>query len=949
MKGGTVLKIDRIHIGDFGIFKNAYMDDIGSGIVLIGGRNRAGKSTFMEALRCLAFGIQKSSIFPPANVEYLLESDITSDNKEKFNIKVQGYGEPRLYPLSNVSSINIKDIYNVDKYTYRELYTISLDELNNISKGDSKLQSVLLGAGFKEALILPEIIKEFSKEAERIGGKKGSPSTKMFKSYSSIISNAVKDKEKALRESSEYAEKESSLHQTLGEIQIVRQELDKTDNSLIVLDVLKENFGDIKSYKEIESKIGHEIVALSQSYDRTKLIEAKRLRDKYASLLKEYNDNISIFRKVVNLDLNFKDKLLQNKDIIQKLEADVSGFNERLRIYSREKSKWEEDKKNIIIDIHRINENFNGSFREIMDIKCDDLEIGELNKLDSDLRDTERSIDELNNKKSALSSQICIYEETASKSQTSRGSSLSFINIMLICLFAANVVVVIFESIHSSNAGLYYVFPLFILAASGISMLYINKYKSTVLGGRTDNKGELLRLKGELEASRNCLKNKVDISNNIIMRLDYYKKLLMLGENTTPMTIKDNLISLQNIKNRIVKLSLWKKDMEEAENRLKHDADSILSLFIKLGLAAEKIVDIENFNIYSKRVEEIAAYLPTAALLEDSFYNLEAVKNNIHDLVERNFDDSTTQKVLEDYIAECIKNEEVLECRHTHETLKKSLSQVVLSERVRKGLIQYEVKKGEEEPLLRLINIYENYSGFEEINIEYERLKPSKEMLLRRLDETIEKSERLKNEINGILVSDKIKNAEEAINNARGGMRPIAEKYAVYATASFILSKIYKNFMDKTQNSLLKDSSELLKSITGGEYVNILPPIEAQSVDFRTRLENGLVHESSQSLSRATREQLFLSVRINRIRENASSLPVIIDDSFVNFDSIHIKHTLEIISELSRTNQIFILTCHPYMVEYISALNKKIQYWKLENGRFFNLDKDSLLNYLSVH
>ena len=49
-----------------------------------------------------------------------------------------------------------KGLYNIDKATYKELFTISLDELNKSSdKEDSNLQSMLLGAGFKHIVKIP--------------------------------------------------------------------------------------------------------------------------------------------------------------------------------------------------------------------------------------------------------------------------------------------------------------------------------------------------------------------------------------------------------------------------------------------------------------------------------------------------------------------------------------------------------------------------------------------------------------------------------------------------------------------------------------------------------------------------------------------------------------------------------------------------------------------------
>jgi len=42
------MKIRRLYIGDFGIIRNQLLSDIGGGLVVIGGPNRAGKTSFMQ-------------------------------------------------------------------------------------------------------------------------------------------------------------------------------------------------------------------------------------------------------------------------------------------------------------------------------------------------------------------------------------------------------------------------------------------------------------------------------------------------------------------------------------------------------------------------------------------------------------------------------------------------------------------------------------------------------------------------------------------------------------------------------------------------------------------------------------------------------------------------------------------------------------------------------------
>mgnify|MGYP001409752486 CR=1 FL=1 len=66
------MKIRRLFIKDFGIFHNELLEDIAPGLVVIGGHNRAGKTTFLELLRYLPFGFprkKKNSLQPATGMK----------------------------------------------------------------------------------------------------------------------------------------------------------------------------------------------------------------------------------------------------------------------------------------------------------------------------------------------------------------------------------------------------------------------------------------------------------------------------------------------------------------------------------------------------------------------------------------------------------------------------------------------------------------------------------------------------------------------------------------------------------------------------------------------------------------------------------------------------------------------------------------------------------------
>ncbi len=154
--------------------------------------------------------------------------------------------------------------------------------------------------------------------------------------------------------------------------------------------------------------------------------------------------------------------------------------------------------------------------------------------------------------------------------------------------------------------------------------------------------------------------------------------------------------------------------------------------------------------------------------------------------------------------------------------------------------------------------------------------------------------------------------------------------------------------MDGLKDSLLSQAINNFKKITDGAYTEIIPSDNLEKPDFKPKAATDDRFVSSDILSRGTREQLFLAMRLSRIKEIKPSLPVILDDTLVNFDIGHLQRTMEIIKQLANTNQIFVLTCHPHVVDYLHQRAENAQYWRLENGNFYSTTGDTLVEYLSL-
>ena len=146
--------------------------------------------------------------------------------------------------------------------------------------------------------------------------------------------------------------------------------------------------------------------------------------------------------------------------------------------------------------------------------------------------------------------------------------------------------------------------------------------------------------------------------------------------------------------------------------------------------------------------------------------------------------------------------------------------------------------------------------------------------------------------------------------SARAGLNRHAREWAKRALAVALLKRAKELYEENRQPGVIIAAKKRFARITEGKYQNIIKRFDEddlliQDQDLR---QTGVVE-----MSRGTREQLYLSLRLGLIEEyesRAEPLPIIMDDVFVNFDDDRKPRVLELLKEFGATRQIILLTCH---------------------------------------
>lgn len=145
----------------------------------------------------------------------------------------------------------------------------------------------------------------------------------------------------------------------------------------------------------------------------------------------------------------------------------------------------------------------------------------------------------------------------------------------------------------------------------------------------------------------------------------------------------------------------------------------------------------------------------------------------------------------------------------------------------------------------------------------------------------------------------------------RGEMRAAAERYLVLKAAEAVLKKSIERCERERQPELLKNASEWFAGFTRNAYTRIYRQLSTG--ELRVSASPGVNDKDISELSRGTREQLFLALRLALIAalENSSEpLPIVLDDIMVNFDLKRRQAVMDGVEKFAETRQVLILGCN---------------------------------------
>ncbi len=159
-------------------------------------------------------------------------------------------------------------------------------------------------------------------------------------------------------------------------------------------------------------------------------------------------------------------------------------------------------------------------------------------------------------------------------------------------------------------------------------------------------------------------------------------------------------------------------------------------------------------------------------------------------------------------------------------------------------------------------------------------------------------------------------------------------RWQVVNTIGGMLKTVYKKYEKERQPETLKEASQFLERMTGGKYCRIWTPLseDVLLVDDRDGRSAPI-----ELLSRGTREQLFLSLRLALITNYANRgvrMPLILDDVLVNFDAERTAAAAALLVDFARSGyQTLVFTCHQHIRELFEQLQVDVRELPRHGGR----------------
>jgi len=968
--------IKELHIDGFGIFHDHRITGLNKGMEVLYGANEAGKSTLLDFIRMTLMGypIPKDERRPPLKGGNHGGS-IFFDDKTGRPWEIRRTGTNHNAPPTLIDQTTLEEFRdplqfdkifsNANSEIFENIYAIGLSELfkiNSIDKSGMKDRIYSLGTGIA-GLDLRALESDLNKKSRALYLSRGSR----------IISNLVSDLnelEGKLRQMDAGVERYDEIYRQLDDLKEksdgFSKEIQRIDRDLEQLRARSDVYQNFIDLEDARKKL-----ATFDGFQEMPDGEVENIRS-IQQRLEDRKKQLSASQKLLEQLRHSLDKVKTDENLLKFLpkkswlERSIPEYESRMAQAKREKDEISRVKEERDALLNRLGEGYSSDllsrFNQFDGLRNKGEEVHKkLEQLDRSialkkerLEDRKRAVREIQTTVEQLQTQrdagdIATEEDAETGRKKLADMEVQFkelisapasqVHLPTLLRIGALVVAIIAAvgAVLLRETHLWFT----ILGILGAVVIFVLVLVSWKRGGKGNDKPDLNDLQAEI--------------NQLKAQLESYQKIKAAIEEKS--RERERLVSLK--KEEESRVAQDEKSREELEGEW---VEFLTGLGLPSGLRPSAAGD---FCERAKSFQDLERKQKTA---ETAQAELQKKIDDFEVEIRKMISVGDAESVAD--AARRLSNQ--LEEQEKKQSEKTSLSEGLERENRDKATLEKEIDKlkGERDPLFEkyrigsveefpeFLNKQSEYreavnqqnearrsiesrcgkNRFEEVVADLKELEPPEiKRRISELEDRKKERDRERAEINQSIgkLSDDAKKLIDSEEQAtlleerevkRAALADAYREWMSIRLAERVISHCKSKYQETRQPAVIQRTAEIFSAITSGRYGNIQVSVDDEALIV---FGEGNTRKTVDELSRGTREQLLLSLRMGLIDQyeasGAEPLPVVLDDVLVNFDKVRATETARQLTSFAQDRQVLLFTCHKYIAELMEAEGVRVR------------------------
>jgi len=891
------MQIREINIDGFGIFSNKQVTGLTAGFNVIYGENEAGKTTLIEFIRRIFFGIPRKSkgvnLYPPINGGGhggRLNCQLASDEIFRVARAFSGKGDvditPALAGLKGQPALDAM-LGHASKNIFQNIFAFTLDELHSFEslEGD-EIKNRIYGAELELGTVsLKQVEDAINKPAEDIFLPRG-------KKKMNLLLNEIKTIEKEIRtiqtQSLEYDRLTQQLESCEKAQNFRQKQIESLEAKKRNLETRKDLYEVVLEMHGIESEL-NELGEVREFPDSGLKTLASLVSEKKNLLLRlDEEESLANEMRIEQGSLFVNHDLLSHEADITHLQQSIQSINAS----SKDKGKRQQEKSVLEKEIQANLQEIGGSWSEEKVLNFTEFNRAKMLQIES----FSKAFDDHRLEVTKARDRLENHQEQKAREQSQGWDLPPWLKAIAFGLTGLGL-----ACLAWGWAGQ----DIPILVAAAVITVFGGFLFWKIVTGRKDFVREDHHEKSLVEK----LSQAQSAQDQKKSEWCAWLKAMAFDETLEPLSAQEFGNVLKEIKGKLLhdaELKRRIRDMLDSLADTTRRIDKIKSSLPENSLQGPVSANIEIINrLFVEAKENLNSKNQIEKQARKQTFKIDELKNQLKDV------ESSLEQMVQKSGAE---DEE--DYREKHETFAKRNSLQKQAEQKR-SIIQIRVGSGPlYEQFLREIESQspnEILDALEQVSRQLKELQKEKDGVHETIGATSKQREQ-------IASNDELLVKQGELEVKKQKLREYARDWAAAKLALVMLESAKKQYEKTRQPGVLKSAEKVFSEITGGKYPRIVKPLDEDEVFIQN--ERGVQNKVSQT-SRGTREQLYLSMRLGLIEEyerQSEPLPIVMDDVLVNFDDPRKAQVIRTLKRFAERRQILVLTCHKASLEaYISA------------------------------